>query len=112
VAGANQTTIGNSDDRDTETPMRRTKMSEEIDLHSRRFVRAAALSVAAGQLIGMTKAQPPSAAHGSDVDEQGKGTVTQQRLYQLIRQTRPITDRQFEIELLNPDVEAFAFKFG
>jgi hypothetical protein len=84
--------------------MRSTKMPEEIDLHSRRFVRAAALSVAAGQLIGMAKAQPPSAAHGSD--------VTQQRLYQPIRQTRPITDRQFEIELLNPDVEAFAFKFG
>jgi hypothetical protein len=56
--------------------------------------------------------QPPGAAHGSDVDEQGYGTVTQQRLYQLIRQTKPITDRQFEIEFLDPDVEAFAFTFG
>jgi thiol-disulfide isomerase/thioredoxin len=56
--------------------------------------------------------QPPGAAHGSDVDEQGNGTVTQQRLYQLIRQPKPITDRQFEIEFLDPDVEAFAFTFG
>jgi thiol-disulfide isomerase/thioredoxin len=56
--------------------------------------------------------QPPGAARGSDVDEQGNGTVTQQRLHQLIRQTKPITDRQFEIEFLDPDVEAFAFTFG
>jgi thiol-disulfide isomerase/thioredoxin len=56
--------------------------------------------------------QAPGAAHGSDVDEQGNGTVTQQRLHQLIRQTKPITDRQFEIEFLDPDVEAFAFTFG
>jgi hypothetical protein len=92
--------------------MRSTKISEEIDLHRRRLVRAAALSVAAGQLVGMAKAQPPGAAHGSDVDEQGNGTATQQRLYQLIRQTKPFTDRQFEIEFLNPDVEAIAFTFG
>ena len=56
--------------------------------------------------------QPPGAARGSDVDEQGNGTVTQQRLYQLIRQTKPITDRQFEIEFLGSGVEAFAFTFG
>jgi thiol-disulfide isomerase/thioredoxin len=56
--------------------------------------------------------QPPGAAHGSDVDEQGNGSVTQQRLYQLIRQPKPITDRQFEIEFIDPDVEAFAFTFG
>jgi thiol-disulfide isomerase/thioredoxin len=56
--------------------------------------------------------QAPGPAHGSDVDEQGNGTVIQQRLYQLIRQTKPIADRQFEIEFLDPDVEAFAFTFG
>ena len=56
--------------------------------------------------------QAPGAAHGSDVDEQGNGTVVQQRLYQLIRQLKPITDRQFEIEFLDSDVEAFAFTFG
>ena len=56
--------------------------------------------------------QAPGSAHGSDVDERGQGAVTQQRLYQLIRQSRPIADRQFEIEFLDPGVEAFAFTFG
>lgn len=56
--------------------------------------------------------QPPGAAHGTDIDEQGNGTVTEQRLYQLIRQPTPITDRQFEIEFLGPGVEAYAFTFG
>src|SRR5580765_3372453 len=56
--------------------------------------------------------KPPGAAHGIDVDEQGYGTVTEQRLYQLIRQQNPITDRQFEIEFLDSGVEAFAFTFG
>jgi hypothetical protein len=56
--------------------------------------------------------QPPGAAHGGDVDEQGDGTIAEQRLYQLIRQPKPITDRQFEIEFLGPGVEAFAFTFG
>ena len=56
--------------------------------------------------------QPPGAAHGIDVDEQGNGTVTEQRLYQLIRQPQPIADRQLEIEFLDPGVEAYAFTFG
>jgi thiol-disulfide isomerase/thioredoxin len=56
--------------------------------------------------------QPPGAAHGTDVDEQGDGTVTEQRLYQLIRQPKPIADRQFEIEFLGPGMEVFAFTFG
>jgi hypothetical protein len=56
--------------------------------------------------------QAPGAAHGDDVDERGEGTVTEQRLYQLIRQPKPIMDRQFEIEFLGPGVEAFAFTFG
>jgi hypothetical protein len=56
--------------------------------------------------------QPPLSGHGGDVDEQGHGTVTGQRLYQLIRQRGAIADRQFEIEFLDPGVEAFAFTFG
>jgi len=56
--------------------------------------------------------QPPGAAHGSDIDDQGNGTVTQQRLYQLIRQPKPIADRRFEIEFLDAGVEAFVFTFG
>ncbi len=34
--------------------------------------------------------QPPGAAHGIDVDGQGNGTAAEQRLYQLIRQPKPI----------------------
>ena len=56
--------------------------------------------------------QPPGAAHGIDVDDQGNGTVTAPRLYQLIRQPPPIADRQFEIEFLDTGVEAFVFTFG
>ena len=56
--------------------------------------------------------QPPGSAHGADVDERGNGTAADQRLYQLIRQSRPIVDRQFDIEFLDAGVEAFAFTFG
>jgi hypothetical protein len=56
--------------------------------------------------------RPPGAAHGTDVDDQGNGTVTDQRLYQLIRQPGHIADRQFEIEFLDAGVEAFVFTFG
>jgi thiol-disulfide isomerase/thioredoxin len=56
--------------------------------------------------------QPPGAAHGIDVDNQGNGTVTEPRLYQLIRQSAPVADRQFEIVFLDPGVEAFSFTFG
>ena len=56
--------------------------------------------------------QPPSLAHGVDVDEQGNGTVAEQRLYQLIRQPKPVADRRFEIEFLDSGAEAFAFTFG
>jgi thiol-disulfide isomerase/thioredoxin len=56
--------------------------------------------------------QPPGAAHGIDVDDQGNGTVTQPRMYQLIRQPPPIADREFEIEFLDSGVEAFDFTFG
>jgi thiol-disulfide isomerase/thioredoxin len=56
--------------------------------------------------------RPPGAAHGIDVDEQGNGTLVEQRMYQLIRQPKPIADRVFEIEFLDPGVEAFSFTFG
>jgi hypothetical protein len=54
----------------------------------------------------------PGAAHGIDVDDQGYGAVTEQRLYQLLRQSKPIADRNFEIEFLDSGVEAFSFTFG
>jgi len=56
--------------------------------------------------------QPAGDARGGDVDEQGNGTAAEQRLYQLIRQPKPVAGRRFEIEFLDPGVEAFAFTFG
>ncbi len=56
--------------------------------------------------------RPLGDAHGVDVDEQGNGTVVEQRLYQLIRQPSPIVDCQFDIEFLGSGVEAFSFTFG
>jgi thiol-disulfide isomerase/thioredoxin len=56
--------------------------------------------------------QPPGASRGVDVDDEGHGTVDEPRMYQLIRQPAPITDRQFEIEFLDPGAEVFVFTFG
>jgi thiol-disulfide isomerase/thioredoxin len=56
--------------------------------------------------------KPPGAAHGLDVDEHGRGTLSQQRLYQLIREPGSIADRTLEITFLAPGVEAYAFTFG
>jgi thiol-disulfide isomerase/thioredoxin len=56
--------------------------------------------------------EPPGEAHGLDVDQHGRGTVAQQRLYQLLRQPGTITDRTFEITFLAPGVEAYVFTFG
>ena len=56
--------------------------------------------------------QPPGPADGTDVDDQGHGTVAEQRLYQLIRQPGRITERTFEITFLDPGVETFSFTFG
>lgn len=56
--------------------------------------------------------QPPADDHGGDVDAQGHGTLTDQRLYQLIRQRGPVADRTFEIAFLDPGAQAFSFTFG
>jgi hypothetical protein len=56
--------------------------------------------------------QAPGDTHGSDVDAQGEGVVSDQRLHQLTRQPGSIADRTFEIEFLDPGVEAYAFTFG
>lgn len=56
--------------------------------------------------------QPPGNAHGGDVDSQGNGKITEQRLYQLIRQQQPIADRTFEIEFLDAGAQAVVFTFG
>jgi thiol-disulfide isomerase/thioredoxin len=56
--------------------------------------------------------EAPDGAHGVDVEEDGSGTATQQRLYQLVRQRGPVRERTFEITFLAPGVEAYAFTFG
>jgi thiol-disulfide isomerase/thioredoxin len=56
--------------------------------------------------------QPPGAGHGTDVDDQGDGTVTEPRLHQLVRQPGPVSERTFEITFLDPGVQAYAFNFG
>jgi cytochrome c biogenesis protein CcdA/thiol-disulfide isomerase/thioredoxin len=57
----------------------------------------------------------PGASHGTDTDADGDGTVTSQRLYQLIRLDGASAmqgDHTFVIEFLDPGVQAFAFTFG
>jgi cytochrome c biogenesis protein CcdA/thiol-disulfide isomerase/thioredoxin len=54
----------------------------------------------------------PGDAHGTDVKADGSGSVTEQRLYQLVRQTGGVADRTFSIEFLDPGVSAYAFTFG
>ena len=56
--------------------------------------------------------KPPGDNRGVDVSADGSGEVTSQRLYQLLRVQGDIADRTFEIEFLDPGVEAFAFTFG
>jgi thiol-disulfide isomerase/thioredoxin len=56
--------------------------------------------------------EAPGDAHGFDVDEQGNGTLLQQRLYQLIREPGSITDRTVEITFLESGAEAYCFTFG
>ena len=60
----------------------------------------------------LIEGEPPGADHGFDVDGQGQGEAVEQRLYQLVRQRGPITDRTFEITFLAPGVEAYVFTFG
>lgn len=54
----------------------------------------------------------PGAAHGADVDAAGVGTLTEGRLYQLIRQPGRIEDRTVEIVFDEPGAEAYVFTFG
>jgi thiol-disulfide isomerase/thioredoxin len=79
------------------------------DLH---LVMGPAVRGASVRFRVLVDGQPPGVAHGLDVDAQGNGTVTEQRMYQLIRQPKPIADRLVEIEFLDPGVEAYVFTFG
>lgn len=55
---------------------------------------------------------PPGPNHGSDTDAAGWGAVSAPRLYQLIRQTQPVSERTIEIEFPDPGVRAYVFTFG
>jgi hypothetical protein len=55
---------------------------------------------------------PPGNAHGTDIDADGNGVVSDQRLYQLVRQAGAVTDRTFEIRFLDPGVQTYVFTFG
>jgi hypothetical protein len=52
--------------------------------------------------------QPPGEAHGTDTSADGTGTLTQQRVHQLIRQPGPITERTFEITFDDPGLRPTA----
>jgi thiol-disulfide isomerase/thioredoxin len=56
--------------------------------------------------------QPPGDAHGLDIDESGEGTVSEPRMYQLVRQRGGVAQRDFEITFLDPGVRAYVFTFG
>jgi hypothetical protein len=79
------------------------------DLH---LVMGPAVAGSAIRFRVLIDGKAPGAAHGLDIDAQGNGTLTGQRMYQLIRQPGPIADRTFEIEFLDAGAEAFAFTFG
>lgn len=54
----------------------------------------------------------PGADHGSDTDPEGFGTVSDTKLYQLVRQAGEVRERTFEIRFLDAGVEAYVFTFG
>jgi cytochrome c biogenesis protein CcdA/thiol-disulfide isomerase/thioredoxin len=56
--------------------------------------------------------QAPGSDHGMDIDADGYGVVTENRLYQLVRQHGGIRDRTFRVEFLVPGVRAYSFTFG
>ncbi len=56
--------------------------------------------------------EPPRANHGADVDAEGWGSLDQDRMYQLVRQSGAVADRTFEIEFSAPGARAYSFTFG
>ena len=56
--------------------------------------------------------EPPGPSHGLDVDSEGRGTLRDGRLYQLVRQSGAVHDRMLEIKFLDPGAEAYVFTCG
>jgi thiol-disulfide isomerase/thioredoxin len=74
-------------------------MGSDVDVDSVRF-------------LVTVDGEPPDDARGLDVDDGGKGAVVDDRLYQLVRQSGPITDHTFEITFLDAGAQAYVFTFG
>jgi hypothetical protein len=73
------------------------------------------LGSADGKPIGFTvtvDGKAPGADAGTDIDAAGRGTITGQKLYQLVRQSKGRGERVFEIRFDRPGAEAYAFTFG
>jgi thiol-disulfide isomerase/thioredoxin len=76
------------------------------------LVLAPPASGAAVRIAVLLDGHPPGPAHGLDVDESGEGTLSEPRMYQLVRQRGPIRQRTFEITFDGPGVRAYVFTFG
>ena len=70
------------------------------------------VEVESARFLVLIDDKPPNGARDIDVDERGNGTITEARLYQLIRQDGPITDRTFEITFIDAGAQAYVFTFG
>ena len=55
---------------------------------------------------------PPGDDHGLDVEASGEETLSEPRMYQLVRQRGRIRERTFEMTFLDPGVRAYVFTFG
>ena len=64
------------------------------------------------RLTVLLDGRPPGDAHGLDVDDSGEGTLSEPRMYQLVRQRGTIRQRTFEITFDGPGVRAYVFTFG
>ena len=60
----------------------------------------------------MVDGKTPGRDAGLDVGADGRGQVTNQRLYQLVRQKGAVRERSFTIIFEDPGAEVFAFTFG
>jgi thiol-disulfide isomerase/thioredoxin len=76
------------------------------------LVLAPPASGAAVRFVVRLDGQPPGDANGLDVDESGEGSISEPRMYQLVRQRGAVAQRAFEITFLDADVRAYVFTFG
>src|ERR1700743_2987625 len=106
--------VGILDDRQTSGGARRSQRESCLSISRPRsqFGDGSLDSRYPGSVSRAHRPHPPGAASGTDIDEQGYGTVGEARMYQLIRQSEKITDRESEIEFLTSGVSVYDFTFG